>query len=45
MLLVVLEVVATRVVQMKGTSGFHVEVNVPKWVRERTDAESRIVRR
>ena len=27
---------------MKGKSWFHVEVNVPKWVRERTDAESKI---
>ena len=36
---------ATRVVQITGKPGVHVEVDVPKWVREKTDAKSKIVRR
>ncbi len=34
-----------RVLEIKGKPGWHVEIDIPKWVRERTGAKSKIVRR
>ena len=38
-------VVGVRVIQVKGKAGWYVDIDRPKWVRERTGAKSKIVRR